>query len=190
MIPVGYMAKRVSGRTEWLDAAQVVDLYSVSNCVSKDFADYVNYWKHNGYWFFDSPEIIRQLALEHSLDLNGTTLFYYEVHEMEFDDDENEWRHFEPDEFPTQVESPPQKVLEGFDVVNFFCGSQAECSLLSCNSMATEIQTNPHCLLTSLDEAQRLLETDAFDGCEPGPYRIFAVYSVVTNSTARSTPAF
>lgn len=49
MIPVGYMAKRVYKKPHWLQAPQVVDVYSVSNCVSDDFADYVNCWKHNGY---------------------------------------------------------------------------------------------------------------------------------------------
>ncbi len=50
MIPVGYMAKRVSKKPDWLQAAQVIDIYSVSGCVSEDFADYIDYWKHNGYW--------------------------------------------------------------------------------------------------------------------------------------------
>jgi hypothetical protein len=52
MIPVGYMAKQVEPRSEWLQAQQVLDIYSVSGCVSKNFADYIKFWKHNGYWFF------------------------------------------------------------------------------------------------------------------------------------------
>ena len=64
MIPVGYMAKRVTKKPDWLKADTVHDVYSVTNCLSKDFADYINYWKHNGYWFFDSPEIIQNLARE------------------------------------------------------------------------------------------------------------------------------
>jgi hypothetical protein len=169
------MAKRVSSRPEWLEAAQVTDIYSVSNCISEDFADYINYWKHNGHWFFDSPEIIQQLALENSIGLKGTNLFYYEVHELEFDGD---WKTFEPF-FPSQsVVTPSQKLLAGYDVVSFYAGSTPECSLLSCNSKAAEIKTNSHCLLPSIEEAQRLLETGAFEGCEPGPFRIFAVSSV------------
>jgi hypothetical protein len=75
MIPVGYMAKRVTVRPSWLKAGSVEDVYSVSGCISEDFTDYINYWKHNGYWFFDSPEIITQLARDNSLDLTGTNLF-------------------------------------------------------------------------------------------------------------------
>jgi hypothetical protein len=75
MIPVGYMAKRVVKKPDWLKATNVVDLYSVSSCFSEDFADYINYWKHNGYWFFDSPEIIRIVAKEHSIPIEGTRSF-------------------------------------------------------------------------------------------------------------------
>ncbi len=120
MIPVGYMAKRVSGRPDWLHSERVVDVYSVSNCTSKDFADYINYWKHNGYWFFDSPEIIRQLARENSIDLHGTSLFYYEVHELQFNEVQSEWTNFKPESsFTTNVIVPPERVLEGYDVVSF-----------------------------------------------------------------------
>jgi hypothetical protein len=41
MIPVGYMAKRVFKKPDWLQATQVVDIYSVSGCISQDFADYL-----------------------------------------------------------------------------------------------------------------------------------------------------
>ncbi len=179
MIPVGYMAKRVSVRPEWLKAERVADIYSVSRCVSEDFADYINYWKHNGYWFFDSPGIIQRLALDHSLDLTGTTLFYYEVHEGEFDDAENQWIPFAPEpSFTTRVISPLEKTLEGYDVVTFSVRTSAECSPLSCNSLSTEVETNQHCLLPSFERALQLVDEGKFNNAEPGPYRIFAVYSV------------
>lgn len=85
MIPVGYMAKRVGKKPDRYRAPHVVDIYSVSNCNCEDFADYIKYWKHNGFWFFDSPEIIRDVAKQNSISFEGTSLFYYEAHEMEFD---------------------------------------------------------------------------------------------------------
>ncbi len=179
MIPVGYMAKRVSLRPEWLQAEQVVDVYSVSGCISDNFTDYINYWKHNGYWFFDSPEIIRQLAQENSIDLTGTSLFYYEVYDLEFHDDPAKWISFTPElSFTTHVVVPERKVLEGYDVVTFSVGTSAECSPLSCNALAREMEINRHCLLASLEEAQHLLESGHFKNGEPGPYRIFAIYSI------------
>src|SRR4030088_3610586 len=132
MIPVGYMAKRVYKKADWLKvrtktaffeaAPQVADIYSVSNCVSENFTDYIRYWKHNGYWFFDSPEIIKSVAKENSISLEGTTLFYYEEYEMEFDGES--WHSFSPEpSFQTNVVFPPKKQLEGFDVVNFTAGN-------------------------------------------------------------------
>jgi hypothetical protein len=177
MIPAGYMAKHVCRRLEWLQAPQVIDIYSVSSCVSKDFADYVKYWKHNGYWLFDSPEIIRSAAQGNSISLERTSLFYYEVYEKEYDG--QRWQIYAPEpSFLTNVASPSMKQLEGFDVVTFYARTSPECSPLSCNSMARELPTNAHCLFKSFEEAKTSLENGAFRECEPGPYRIFAVYSV------------
>ncbi len=179
MIPVGYIAKRIALRPDWIKAEGVSDVYSVSGCVSKDFADYITCWKHNGYWFFDSPQAIQEFAQQKTIDLTGTKLFYYEVHDREFDDAEGTWMPFQPESsFQTQVVVPTQKALEGYDVVTFSLGTSAECSPLSCNSLATELDTNQHCLLSFFEGAQQLLEQGRFKNTEPGPFRIFAVYSV------------
>jgi len=177
MIPVGYMAKRSCSKPKGFQTASVVNIYSVSSCVNDDFADYIKFWKHNGYWFFDSPEILRDVALENSIDLSGTTLFYYEVHEMEYDG--QQWRTFAREaSIETSVKPPARKMLEGFDVVTFFAGNAPECSPLSCNGLANEIPTNCHCLLESFEAAESSLNSGRFSEGEPGPYRIFAVYSV------------
>ncbi len=178
MIPVGYMAKRVMARPEWLKSDRVRDIYSVSDCMSKNFADYINFWKHNGYWFFDSPEIMEALARENSIDLAGTTLFFYEAYEQEYYENAG-WSTHQPDTaFTTDVIEPNMKALEGYDIATFSCGTTPECSPLSCNHLASEIETNEHCLLTSFEEAKALLEAGKFQNTEPGPFRIFAVYSV------------
>ena len=178
MVAAGYMAKRVRMRPDWLAAAHVADIYSVSGCLSGPFADYVNDWRHNGYWFFDSPAIIEQLARDHAIDLAGTTLFFYEVHDQEFDEGERRWVPIAREGFPTSVVPPSEKTLEGYDVVSFSVGTTPECSPLSCNGLAREIETNAYCLLASFERARQLLNDGAFTGSEPGPFRIFAVYSV------------
>ncbi len=178
MIPAGYMAKRVHQATDWLQPSQVIDIYSVSGCISKDFADYIHYWKHNGYWFFNSPEIIRSIAQQESVALEDTSLFYYEAHELEFDG--NSWQAYAPEpSFPTNVGVPTKKQLEGFDVVTFYARAAPECSPLSCNGMAKERHTNAHCLFDSFEEAEANVARGAFNNSEPSPYRIFSVYSVV-----------
>ncbi len=172
------MAKCVEERPEWPDAPQVEDIYSVSACISADFALYIPYWRHNGYWLFDSPEIIQALAAEHKIALNHCTLFYYEVYERQFDPKSGTWSSFAPDPaFLLNVQVPSAPVLEGYDVLSFAGGTSPECSPLSCNGLATRIPTNRHCLLASLDEAKQHLVKGSFTGSEPGPYRIFAVHT-------------
>jgi hypothetical protein len=94
MIPVGYMAKRISPAPEGLALPEVRDVYSVSDCVNDDFADYVNFYQHNSWWFFNSPDVIHSTSREHSIDLGDTHLFYYEVYELEYH--KGHWRSFSP----------------------------------------------------------------------------------------------
>jgi hypothetical protein len=176
MFPAGYMAKRAQ-TPKGFHIDHVDKVYSVSGCVNENFADYIKYWKHNGYWLFDSPEIIRRVARENSIQLEGTFLFYYEVYEMEFDG--QSWRPYQPESsFTTNINPAAGKKLEGFDVVTFSANTSPECSPLSCNGMAKEIRTNDHCLLASFEVAYDNVTNGVFKDAEPGPYRIFAVYSL------------
>ena len=177
MIPVGYLAKSSCRKPKAFELANVDEVYSVGSCVNDDFAEYIDHWKHNGYWLFDSPDVIRAVAQENSIDLRGSKLFYYEAHELEFT--EGGWRSFAPEPgFVTNIVPPSRPKLEGFDVVTFCAGNAPECSPLSCNRLADGIHTNSHCLFDSFEEAETSLNSGKFTGCEPGPYRIFAVYSV------------
>jgi hypothetical protein len=178
MISVGYLAKRVAQRPDWLQAPAVKDIYSVSGCISENFMDYIKFWRHNGYWFFDNPEIIQELSLENSVDVEDLTFFYYEVYEKEFNEELKQWLSFEPESFSTNVILPTKKKFQGYDVVTFSVGTDPECSPLSCNHLASEIRTNSHCLLESFQEAMESLESGKVDKSEPGPFRIFAVYTV------------
>jgi hypothetical protein len=179
MQPIGYLYKTVAKRPDWIKTENVSDIFSLSNCVSEDFAEYINYWHHNGYWLFDSPEIIRTLAEEHLISLDGTRLFYYEAHEEEYDDTQAQWRSFSPEaSFATNIQEPEHKTLQGFDVTSFTLGTSPECSPLSCNSLAEIVTTNQHCLFNTYGEARRAIEHGVFKNTEPGPYRIIAVYTV------------
>jgi len=192
MIPMGYMAKRIEGSPSWREhmRPEIVDVYSVNDCVNDDFADYVDFWKHNGWWFFDSPELIQSIARESSIDLQGTKLFYYEAHELELAD--NVWRIFSPDpalQLKPHVIVPAIKHLEGSDVVVIWAENSPapEHSPLSCQGLANELHANSHCLFDTFDEAHTALNNGKFDGCEPGALRLFAVYSVEWQLTNLST---
>ncbi|MCB1050488.1 MAG: hypothetical protein H6510_14690 [Acidobacteria bacterium] len=179
MIPIGYMYKKVSAKTDWLKAPQVKEICSVSSCISQDFADWINYWAHNGYWMFNAPQVIESLAMEQNIVLAGHRLFYYEAFEKQWDEEPGVWVHFEPESsFETAVKAPLNALLLGFDIVSFFAQNGPECSPLSCNHLADTIEVNEHCLIPTFNEAKRLLEAGAFKNSEPGPYRIIAVHAV------------
>jgi hypothetical protein len=173
------MAKFVEARPAWLSCASVDDVFSVSNCISDAFCDYTNLWKHNGYWLFDSPALVREVADAVGADLAETTLFYYEAHELEYVQNSKSWRPFNPEECgQVAVEPPANASLEGFDVVTFFAGSSPECSPLSCNDLAGSAPVNRHCLFGSLSEAFAAIEGGLFSSGERGPLRVFSVYTV------------
>jgi hypothetical protein len=177
MIPAGYMYKKIAMRPDYIKNPNVIDIYSLSGCISKDFSDYINHWKHNGYWLFDNPSLMKGILSKENIAETEFELFYYEVFEKEFDEDQSCWSMFTPEpSFLTNVTIPSQTEFQGYDLVTFTNGP--ECSPLSCNSMADEITTNSHCLMDDFDCLKEMLESEKFKGCEPGPYRIFSVYSV------------
>jgi hypothetical protein len=177
MIPAGYIYKTVAPAPDGEGTSR--DVYSVSGCISRFFADYVPYWRHNGYWLFDSPETLRALAAENAIDLSGHTLFYYEVFEHQYEAASARWLPFGPEpSFPTSVQRPQATHLEGYDVVTFSAQRSPECSPISCNSLAARVAVNDHCLFDSFEEARRSIEEGVFAASEPGPFRVFAVYTV------------
>lgn len=167
------MYKPVAKKPEWLQAENVIDLYSVAGWTSPDFAEFIPFWRHNGYWFFNSPQEIESIAKDHSISLAGMTLFYYEAYEQQLDrisESENrkkekfEWSNFFPTpQFLTAVTPPAEKQLAGFDVVEYACRTAAESSLLkSVNDIAVLCKPNSHCLFDTFDEAKRYLESGIF----------------------------
>ena len=122
---------------------------------------------------------MEKIARKNNLDLGGMTLFYYEVFEEEFDANSRRWSTFKSElSFPTDVEEPKSAQLAGYDVTTFTAGTSPECSPLSCNGLAAGVAVNRHCLFESFEHAKESLEAGKFDHFEPGPFRIFAVYTL------------
>ena len=179
MIPIGYLYKITASRPDWLPASAVIDICSLSGCISAPFADYVGFWEHNGFWLFDSPAVMERIALREGIDLSRASLFYYEAHDEEFDETSGGWTRFGPEpSIATRVEAPAGERILGYDVVTFSAGTAPECSPLSCNGVAERQSVNEHCLFTSFDEARQALESAVFANSEPGPFRIIAVYAI------------
>ncbi len=178
MMPAGYLFKSINRLPHGLQVpAHVRQILSVSGCFSPMFADYIDHWLHNGLWLFDSPAAMAMIAKTSKLDLGSFTLFYYEIHALEYHEVTRSWVAVQPDG-PVAVVAPPAKYRMGFDVV---CHSQRnwpECSPLSCNGVCNQVVVNENCLFETLDDAKRALEQGHFDRTETGPFRIYAVYTV------------
>jgi len=102
------------------------------------------------------------------------------VFEEEFDASSRRWSALKSElSFPTSVEEPESAQLAGYDVTTFTAGASPECSPLSCNGLAAGVAVNRHCLFESFEQAKKSLEAGKFDHSEPGPFRIFAVYTLV-----------
>lgn len=176
MIPAGYMYKTVAERPDWLSKPSIQTTFSVSPCVSTDFAEWINFWKHNGYWFFDSPAVVFELAQSQGIPLDEMTPFFYQTYEKQWNSETEKWQDFAlKNSFETNVEIPDKKVVRGYDVVTYSTGNNAECSPLSCNSLAMEILVNEHCLLPSFSNAVELIESGAFRNGEPESLRVIEV---------------
>jgi hypothetical protein len=183
MIPAGYLYKKVVPAPDFLDGASVVDVYSVSGCISEPFADYIGHWRHNGFWLFDTPQVMGALAHECGVALAPMTLFYYEVFEKAWDEGAKAWIPVEPEaSIATDVAVPKLRELAGYDVVTFSGGSAPECSPLSCNGLSKTLSVNQHCLFDSAEDANSTLASGEFVDTEPGPFRVFAVYRLDAES--------
>jgi len=175
MIQAGYMYKRISARPEWLNCQNVTKIYSVSNCTSKDFTNYIPYWKHNKYWFFNDPKDMDIIIDEQKI-TDEFELLFYELYEKEFDEEEQVWQEIQGEEsFGYDVKSPVYKDFLGYDIVSYSVGTSPECSPLSCNWLCREVDVNEYCLLDNFEDAIKLTESLNEKKAEPGPYRIIAV---------------
>lgn len=182
MIPAGYMYKQIIAPPEGLDCKNVLKIYSVSDCMSKDFADYISFWKHNKYWFFNRPEDMDSIINDQKI-TGEFELLFYELYEKEFDEKEQVWQEFQGEEsFGYDVKSPSHKDFLGFDIVSYSMGTSPECSALSCNLLCREVDVNEYCLLNDFDYALELTGTLNDKKAEPGPYRIIGVHRVLTGN--------
>lgn len=178
-IELGYMAKHVVTRPDWLKAEHIERVCSVSACVSSDFCDYTPHWKHNGFWLFNSPEDLVTLCRAEQIELDTLEFFYYQAYPKQYDEFAKLWSGFEPEKcFQTCVQPPLQKRLLGYDVVSYEAQNAPECSYLSCNHMAESLSCNSDCLFDDFDAAYSAVNSNQFEGCEPGPMRIIAVYTL------------
>lgn len=174
MIPLGYLPKHIAAPPDWFHAPQIKAIHAVAGCVSRNAVDVDPQWRHNGWWFFDTPALAMQVATEAGADPATVTLLYCEAHEREYDGEHATWSDCTP--AAAAVEPPQEAAPSGYDVVCFMDKSGPPgCSPLSCNGLAAGTAVNEFGLFPTLDAARAALEGGHFHHAEPGPYRILSV---------------
>jgi hypothetical protein len=170
-ILIGYFPKRTAPRPEWLHAAGVEEVCSVSTCMSDAPVDWVDQWQHNDMWVYDSPALAFSVVPEAEWD--EFDLYAYKLFPATFAGGEPA-----PVDLPALQIEPLSPSFErlGLDVVSRSAGSTFECSPLSCNHKAERIAVNRHCLIEDPATAFRLAAEFTAGGCEPGPYDVVEVW--------------
>lgn len=149
---VGYSARKVAPRPDFLAHAPIVDVCSVSDHFSESAPDWFERGAHNAAGYFDTEELAWSVVPEAERD--AYTLFSYRAVCVRFDGEISEpWSP--TDEWPGLSAIPDLSAYEsiGYDIVNSSFGERFDCSPPSCNSIANEQAVNEHCLIDDLDVA-------------------------------------
>ncbi len=97
---------------------------------------------------------------------DGFAVFAYRLFPVEFAN--GKIKRLAIGDLPVEPLPPGFRSL-GFDVVDKTCSAFFECSPLSCNGMANEVDVNRYCLVENLVEAIALAERFSRDEPEPVP---------------------
>ena len=173
VIDGGYFAKRVASRPDWLNASAVREICSASDCISDAPDGWVEHWLHNEFGWFN--RVTDALAVLPPDQKSQFRLFAYRIYPQRFRGGARYQLVIPDDVRPDPI--PQAFASLGFDSVNksleWVLGF--ECSPLSCNSMATEMETNEYCLFDSLDAAVAGAIRFSVEQPEPGDYFVIEV---------------
>lgn len=167
----GYFPKRVVSPPSWMRRLGIEEVASVSGCIAPGPDNWVGAWRHNGWGFFDGPDVAWSVVPQ---DQRSTfRLYAYAVYPAEFVNGEERRREI----VATGVRPlDPSFAHVGYDVVSRSGDSFFGCSPLSCNYLAKEIDTNAYCLIREVQDAVALARTAERRRCEPGPYYVIRVW--------------
>jgi hypothetical protein len=173
---LGFLARRVAERPDFLAAAPIDDVCSVSECISPGAPDRVQRWAHNAASCYDTEALAWSVVPPAERD--AYTMFAYRAGSIRFDDGDGEpWSP--RDAWPGLPAEPDLSAYRsiGYDVVGCSAGAAFDCSPLSCNGVGNQHAVNRHCLVDDVDVAMALGRafTRADSGVEPGPYHVVEV---------------
>lgn len=172
MIDAGYFVKRIQPRPEVIRAPRVREICSVSNCISDGAEGWLETGCHNALGWFNDVE--DALSVVPSDTHKHYRLFAYRVSPRLHRGGTRLDFSLPPDIHANAI--PTTFVVRGYDAVSrstdFGC---LECSPLSCNYLAAEMDVNEFCLFSSLNAALAGADTFSIEQPEPGDYCVVQV---------------
>lgn len=176
---LGFLAKKVCREVAELAEAGVREICSVSNCISSAASGRIDQWLHNDAGYYNSESDAWRVTPEG--ERAEYAMFAYRVLPVVFGEDgPSEDTVYAQEGVGVPIAGEPNLAEYssiGYDVGSRNCTPFIECSPLSCNYVATELQVNLHCLLDDLHDAVALAEILGREeiGAEPGPYYVLEV---------------
>lgn len=170
---IGYFPKKTALRPDYLHAPNVTEICSVSTCISKGPEQWLEYWRHNEYFLYNTPEdalsVIGDLSNRQRYDI-----YAYKQYPLVIESGEVVQEQLL--EVKVTKLSKSYEFL-GYDAVNKTFSDAFECSPLSCNGGAETIKTNKYCLFDTYGDAMvNALRFSIEEKWESGKYYIIEVY--------------
>lgn len=166
---IGYFPKKIAIRPDWLPQ-RIMEVCSASCCLSKGPDNWIEHWTHNELFLYSTQAAAISVIPE--ADRSKFEIHAYRMLPVAFNKGERQ-----PIDHPILSVEPIAQDFQsvGFDAVASSCGSGFECSPLSCNCLAGEIDTNEFCLLKTLAMAEEVALRFSLEEPEPGPYYVVEV---------------
>lgn len=166
---VGYFPKKIARATDTMAFPGVREIWSVSHCMSPGPDNWIQRWRHNELGLFDTPALAQSVVpdeLAHEFRIVGYRLWL-----------EAFGAGPRLPALRGPAELPPAAGFDvvGYDAVSSSRGCEFECSPLSCNGAAVEMDVNECCLFVSAGDAAAAARTFAAGLFEPGPYYVVEV---------------
>jgi hypothetical protein len=174
VIEAGYFVKQIAPKPEAMPVPGVREICSVSECISPGPEGWVEHWRHNQFGWYN--RVADALDVVPADQRSNYRVFAYRLYPEMF----RKGRRI-PVAVPEDVR--PEPVPSNFRTLGFDAVSKTpetvlsfECSPLSCNGMASEMEVNEYCLFPDLDAALRGAERfSREEGVEPGDYYVVEV---------------
>ena len=173
MIDGGYFPKRIAATPDGLELPGVQEICSVSHCISPAPDEWIDRWLHNEWgWYNTLADAQRVIPAGHEGDFR---LFAYRLHHEVFTAAGRVPLPVPDDVRPEPMGAEFQRL--GFDSANRSMPTVLgfECSPLTCNRMAREMEANAHGLFPTLESAIAGADRFAAEQPEPGEYFVIEV---------------